>query len=303
MNTLIIPIKSLDLSFQTRYGLMDETVAEYAELMSDGVEFPPVSVYDISGVLSLVDGYHRVAAATQLKRDTIAAVVTPGTRADALRASVIANGKHGHRRTNADKHRALEIAWENRDILFDKFLGKDDKGNDNGLPSSRQLAAITGVSQRTCSDFITNSGVSNLLTPSRKKDATTVTKKHLEERNANVRALLKDKKDRFGVAIPEKILPAFLSTDPKEVNRQLNSVRKFVESRIFAGDIAFAALGQSFLVKFDALIGDLKYWTPYCVCRACRGLGCNCCSDRGFQTRSQYDRTPSELKAENGGAK
>ena len=44
-----IKINTLDLSFQTRFGLNDETVAEYAELLQDGVIFPPVEVYDISG--------------------------------------------------------------------------------------------------------------------------------------------------------------------------------------------------------------------------------------------------------------
>ena len=34
------------------------------------------------------------------------------------------------------------------------------------------------------------------------------------------------------------------------------------------------------------------------VCRSCRGEGCYRCSDHGFQTKSQYERNPPELKAE-----
>lgn len=297
MNTKLIKINSLDLSFQTRYGLTDETVEEYAELMSDGKVFPPVAVIDLGDNLALVDGYHRIAAITRNGGDEVEAVVTPGTREDALRASVKANSEHGQRRTNLDKRRALEVAWENRDILFDKMLGQDDNGKPNGLPSSRQLAAITGVSQRACVDFIKEYSVSKLLTPTPELDATSVTSEHLEERNETVRALLKKSQDRFGMPIPEKILSAFLSTEPKKIRKELKAMRKLCEQRIFGGDIAFVSLGQAFLTKFDNLINDITHWTPHCVCRACRGEGCNRCSNHGFQTKAQYERNPPELKA------
>lgn len=297
MNTKLIKINSLDLSFQTRYGLTDETVEEYAELMSDGKVFPPVAVIDLGDNLALVDGYHRIAAITRIGGDEVEAVVTPGTREDALRASVKANSEHGQRRTNLDKRRALEVAWENRDILFDKMLGQDDNGKPNGLPSSRQLAAITGVSQRACVDFIKEYSVSKLLTPTPELDATSVTSEHLEERNETVRALLKKSQDRFGMPIPEKILSAFLSTEPKKIRKELKAMRKLCEQRIFGGDIAFVSLGQAFLTKFDNLINDITHWTPHCVCRACRGEGCNRCSNHGFQTKAQYERNPPELKA------
>ena len=41
--------------------------------------------------------------------------------------------------------------------------GEDENGKPNGLPSSRQLAEVTGVSQRTCVNFMNETGVSNLL--------------------------------------------------------------------------------------------------------------------------------------------
>ena len=182
-----IKISTLDLSYQTRFGLNDETVAEYAELMKDGTVFPPVDVYDISGALSLVDGYHRIAAVVRNGGDEIEANVIPGTRVDALRAAVKANSEHGQRRSNADKRRALEVAWENRDILFEKMMGQDENHMRNNLPSSRQLAAITGVSHDFANRFISKAMVSSDDTPSPADDATKVTSEHLEERNADGR--------------------------------------------------------------------------------------------------------------------
>jgi hypothetical protein len=59
-----------------------ERVAFYADHLADSA---PVVVYDIEGCLLLADGYHRVAAARQLRRTVISADVRKGTRADALR--------------------------------------------------------------------------------------------------------------------------------------------------------------------------------------------------------------------------
>ena len=205
---------------------------------------------------------------------------------------------YGQRRSNADKRRVLEVAWENRDLLFDKMLGQDENSMRNNLPSSRQLAAITGVTDRTCRNFIQEMREGNFPTPTPAADATTVTKEHLEERNADVRALLKKGMDRFGMVIPEKIRHAFVSAEPKEVAKKLKQLRKFAETRIFSGDLAFVGLGQQFLINLDNAIRNLKFWTPFCVCRSCRGEGCYRCSNRGFQSRSQYDMNPPELKAD-----
>ena len=155
-----------------------------------------VDVYDISGVLSLVDGYHRIAAVVRNGGDEIEANVIPGTRVDALRAAVKANSEHGQRRSNADKRRALEVAWENRDILFEKMMGENENHMRNNLPSSRQLAAITGVSHDFANRFISKAMVSSDDTSSPADDATKVTSEHLEERIVDVRALLKKQKDR-----------------------------------------------------------------------------------------------------------
>ena len=97
-----------------------------------------------------------------------------------------ANGKNGLHRNNADKRHALEMAWNERDILF--------KGKE---PTSRQLAALCGVSDRLAAYFIEEKGVRDLHNTS---DATTCTEDHLEERNPNVLRNLKEGKDRFDAA-------------------------------------------------------------------------------------------------------
>lgn len=83
-------------------------VDDYAEVMRNGGEFPPVTAFFDGETYWLADGYHRVAAAKKAGLTAIAADVKQGTRRDAVLFSVGANATHGLRRTNADKRRAVE---------------------------------------------------------------------------------------------------------------------------------------------------------------------------------------------------
>ena len=93
---------------QPRAALDDETLAEYAEAMKAGAEFPPVIVFYDGAAYWLADGFHRVNAAMRAELTTVAAQVMAGTQRDAILYSTGANAAHGLRRTNADKRRAVE---------------------------------------------------------------------------------------------------------------------------------------------------------------------------------------------------
>lgn len=92
---------------QPRVTLDPAVIAEYADLMAGGVEFPPVIVFDDGQDAWLADGFHRVAAARQAGSVDILAEIRPGTRRDAVLYAVGANATHGLRRTNDDKRRAV----------------------------------------------------------------------------------------------------------------------------------------------------------------------------------------------------
>lgn len=141
----LIPFGSvrLDGGTQMRAEINQEVVAEYADLMAAGVEFPPITLFYDGSTYWLADGFHRYlaqrkSANEQLHRDLtyVAADVRPGTRRDAILYSVQANGSHGLRRTNADKRRAIETLlrdeewgqWSNHKIaqlclVSDKTVG------------------------------------------------------------------------------------------------------------------------------------------------------------------------------------
>jgi hypothetical protein len=99
----------LDSDVQPREHISTQTISEYADAMSGGMDFPAIVVYKdpSSGTLLAADGWHRVSAARQAGLATIKAEIRPGTKRDAVLYSVSANATHGLRRTDADKRRAV----------------------------------------------------------------------------------------------------------------------------------------------------------------------------------------------------
>lgn len=274
---MTIKISELDRNYQTRFTLNEEVVKEYAEAMENGEIFPPVSVVGNR----LTDGYHRVAAAEMLGKKEIEAEIIEGDEKAALRSALSANLKHGLRRTNEDKRQALLLAWENRDKLF------DDPRGENGYPSVRQLSEITGVSIDTSRRFIEESKVYESYTPFQGLG-------HKETQSTQNSVA---KTDRFGVAIPERILPAFTSKALKREIKAIALSRKAMD-KLRLEDPSCAAIDAQTIIRYDNLIRQMHMSEVFCVCRACGGIGCYRCSQRGFQTRVQYAMNPPELKAE-----
>lgn len=83
-------------------GVNDEKVTEYAAGWEGGASLAPVDVFDVSGILYIADGFHRLAAARQLKHTAILATVHSGTLDDARRFSASANLEN--RSLNLSKH-------------------------------------------------------------------------------------------------------------------------------------------------------------------------------------------------------
>lgn len=104
---LDIKLIRTDGGTQTRASLDYETVLAYAADMQAGDQFPPIEVYYDGTTYWLADGFHRLEATRENGEKQIAARVYQGTQRDAVLASASANAKHGLRRTNGDKRRAV----------------------------------------------------------------------------------------------------------------------------------------------------------------------------------------------------
>lgn len=124
---MLLAIKKIerDPRTQPRVCIDQETLEEYAEALKAGCSFPPIIVFrDRQGRYWLADGWHRIGAYLLARRKMIECDVRQGELRDAILFAVGTNQRHGLRRTNADKRRAVRMlladpewaAWSNRQI-------------------------------------------------------------------------------------------------------------------------------------------------------------------------------------------
>ena len=123
----------IDGGTQPRVAIDEDVVAEYADLYTNGVDLPPVTVFHDGSTYWLADGFHRYWATKRIEREAIAVDIQQGTRRDAILYSVGANASHGLRRSNEDKRKAVTIMledeewsqWSNREIA--RRCGVDER--------------------------------------------------------------------------------------------------------------------------------------------------------------------------------
>jgi Homeodomain-like domain len=114
----------LDGGTQSRAGINQQVIDEYAVAWRDGAKFPPIIAFYDGENYWLADGFHRCISAKQANVTEIEADIRQGTRRDAVLYSVGANSNHGLRRTNDDKRRAVSTllsdeewgGWSDREI-------------------------------------------------------------------------------------------------------------------------------------------------------------------------------------------
>lgn len=102
----------IDKGTQTRDEIDQRTVNEYADVLLGQETLPPITVFFDGIYYYLADGFHRYFAHKQSKIVEIEADVINGTLRNALEFALGTNDKHGLKRTNKDKRKAVLIALE-----------------------------------------------------------------------------------------------------------------------------------------------------------------------------------------------
>lgn len=141
----VLPIAAIrkDDRTQPRAALDEDTVTEYMtrmrwDALSGEVADPehrtwePLTLYFDGADFWLADGFHRLEAASRSGIDRFQTIVHQGTLRDAVAFSLGANARHGKRRTNADKRRAVTRALQDAEW---------------GAFSDNKLAGLCAVSQ------------------------------------------------------------------------------------------------------------------------------------------------------------
>jgi ParB-like chromosome segregation protein Spo0J len=123
----------IDGGTQPRTEINQDAIAEHRDGYELGEHRPPLDVFYDGAEYWLADGFHRWHGATAAKLETHPCTIHRGTQRDAILFSVGANAKHGLKRTNDDKRKAVLI------LLNDEEWGKK---------SQRWIAEKCGVSHQ-----------------------------------------------------------------------------------------------------------------------------------------------------------
>lgn len=132
---------------QIRARINVEIVDDYATAMTDGAKFPPVTVFHDGNQCILADGFHRVMAATRNGFKDILADVNKGTKSDALKFALGANGTHGLLRTNADKRRSVELALAEWPKVSNREIGRICAVSDPFVKEVRELLTVSSSTE------------------------------------------------------------------------------------------------------------------------------------------------------------
>jgi hypothetical protein len=150
---------AFDAGTQVRAAINEQVVTDYAERMTDGVEFPPIVLFHDGNAHYLADGFHRYMAAQRNQFRDIEADVRAGTKEDALWFALGANKVNGQRMTEADKTHAVALAlrqWPEKmqreiaeqigcseSLVSKVFQSADFRMNTSGEPEIRGRALRT----------------------------------------------------------------------------------------------------------------------------------------------------------------
>ena len=126
---------------QVRIRIDRSVVEEYTEAYKNGAEMPALDVFrePNSDRNILADGFHRHRSAINADLKDHECNVHEGGMHEALLHALGANAEHGHRRTNADKRHAVEMALKDPEI---------------SKLRSQEIAEICRVTKRTVDKII-----------------------------------------------------------------------------------------------------------------------------------------------------
>lgn len=123
---------------QMRAAIDVSALADYVEACRAKEHLPPVLLYQVPARgLVLVDGYHRVGAFAQAGLAWVPAEIRDGTWEQALDAALLANSRHGVRRTPADKRRAVMAA-----LGMAKYADASDRAVAKATATSGPFVAV-----------------------------------------------------------------------------------------------------------------------------------------------------------------
>jgi hypothetical protein len=258
-----VPIKqiTMDAALQPRMALTNEAVDEYVDAMQEGAAMPPCLIVSDGETNWLCDGFHRVTAAQRLKFKTIACEVVQGTRDDAMWAAAAANLKHGVRRTNSDKRRAVGMALACKP--------------DSSLREIAEHCAVTHEFVRQC-----------------RQQAEAVQQLDTAAEEAVAEAIAEGSVDEGDTATARMVAA---ESAVKSTMQAVDAATAAVNALLQTPHAVYVSQ-QRVLTDLKNAKTALRQSLPHEVCPLCGGDGCETCRMTGWVTKQQWDLIPAEQK-------
>ncbi|MCL0102909.1 hypothetical protein M1N93_02980, partial [Dehalococcoidia bacterium] len=123
----------VDLTWWDREGYNDDAIERYRQLYEDGMENPVLIQKDSK---SLIDGFHRIIAAKEAKKDRILAIELDVSDHEVPLLQILANCRHGVPLSHTERDKAIIRSY----VL--------------GHYTQQEIAEMTGLSQRRISGIL-----------------------------------------------------------------------------------------------------------------------------------------------------
>jgi hypothetical protein len=230
-----------DGNTQMREALNEEVIADYRYRYERGLRMPPLEVMYDGESYWVVDGFHRLEAASRVQELTkVECNVTDGSLDDARWMACGVNAAHGLRRTNADKRMAVREALQlpQADGMSARQVADHCGGVSHTLVLSIKRELEGGEDEDVVADE--DEGVEGC--PPEEQQPSTAAPRDPRASSAGVTTPREGKAARADAKMPE----APIDDEGLEVPRRLHEV--------FADRAAFTSIAR----EMDILLGRLR---------------------------------------------
>lgn len=294
--TKLIFLQDLDLdnSPQVRAETNEDVVEDYAIIYkAKQIKLPLIDVFTADNKTYLLgDGMHRVNALIQNCAKTVEATVHKGGYEDALKFALLANERHGLRRTNEDKRRCVQQAIKQWPTMTDNNLAVMCAVNNHTVAAVRAEMEKKGAVKPE---------------PVRKtKDGRKVAATRAVGKSQLPPVKPGETKDAVGTVIPAFAMQYWLRAgEAKELVQQIAALAKFLRTAQKENDLMYVECNISgTLADLERVWTSMNTAVPYAVCSTCQGHPktqpkgeCRLCKGRGLLSKFKYETcTPAEIR-------
>ena len=290
--TIFLEDVDVEHSPMVRAELRPEVIEEYAGIYKkDKKKLPQIDVFWEAGSKKYLigDGMHRLYAMRSLSLKATQANVHSGVFEDALKFALMANEKHGIRRSQADKRKAVEEAIKQWPKI-----------------SNAQIATLAMVDDHTVKavrDWMEEQGSVAPEPVRESKDGAKRPATTSESRGPKTVKL--EGKCKSGAVLTAQALKYWNRTpEVKELLDELTTFERKLKRAQTMEDLMFCEVNiTAALADIDKIYTNLSTAIPYAVCTQCQGQPktqpggeCRLCRGRAVISKFRWDKVPAEVR-------